>query len=237
MSLALLNLKAEEARRTYYIKKTREKIIIDGRLNESSWRRAKIIKGFTRFLAPTKTPTYQTQARMLWDDKNLYIAFECEDPDIWSPKMERDGPLWKGEVVEVYIDPDGDGKNYKEIEVNPLNQVIDLNIPFAKDGRPGIPWKEGSKWNAQGLKTAVKVEGTVNNRQDRDKKWTVEIAIPLINFTTAPNIPPQPGDRWRLQLYRIDRSSTLKESKELSSWSPTPTFHVPENFGEIIFTE
>jgi hypothetical protein len=62
----------------------------------------------------------------------------------------------------------------------------------------------------------------------------VEIAIPWEDFVTAPHLPPLSGDRWRINLYRIDR---YQGQEELSAWSPTgqPTFHVPGQFGELIF--
>ncbi|MBC7326716.1 DUF1080 domain-containing protein [bacterium] len=202
---------------------------IDGDISDPAWRYAETIDGF-HLLGSYAKPTYSTKAKMLWDDENLYIAFECQDEDIWATMKEKDSPLWEEEVVEAYIDPSGTGKNYKEFEVNPLGTLIDLNIVEPKNGNPG-DWRELRKWNAEGVRIGVKVNGTLDNRNDKDNGWTVEMAIPLKNF-----LPYKPtlGSQWRIQLFRIDRSNTLPKP-EFSSWSPTDTFHNPARFGKVIF--
>ncbi|MGQ9733084.1 MAG: carbohydrate-binding family 9-like protein, partial [Candidatus Zipacnadales bacterium] len=208
-------------------------IVIDGKLDEPAWQNVTPLDKFGCFLTKRGHPTYPTRAKVLWDDENLYVGFEAEDPDIWSEHTQRDGPLWEGEVCEVYVDPDSDGREYLEFEVNPLNTVIDLKIPREEDGTP-LQVSVATKWNAEGWRTAVAVEGEVQNRTDRDRSWSVEMAIPLTNFAPLGGPPPKVGDTWRLQLYRIDRSNTLKEP-EFSSWSPTDTFHRPSQFGRLTF--
>jgi len=208
-------------------------VTIDGKLDEPAWESAAAMGRFTCFGTNSGPPEYETTARVLWDDENLYVGFEATDPDIWSEITERDGPLWEGEVLEVYVDPDGDGLNYKEFEVSPLNAVIDLNIEREEDGR--VPdWKTYAQWNAEGWQTAVTVDGDLADRENQDSKWTVEMAIHLANFASAPSRPPKEGDIWRVQLYRIDRSNT-REQPEYSGWSPTDTFHRPSQFGFLTF--
>ena len=65
--------------------------------------------------------------------------------------------------------------------------------------------------------------------------WSVELEIPFSEFITAENMPPKKGDKWLINLYRIDRPKNQKE--EYMSWSPTgeDNFHLPEKFGELIF--
>lgn len=208
-------------------------IRIDGKLEEVAWRNVAPLGPFSCFLTHRGKPSYETVAKVLWDDRNLYVGFEADDPDVWSTITERDGPLWEGEVCEVYIDPDGDGRNYAEFEVNPLNAVIDLKIEREENGAvTDVP--TFAKWNAEGWQTAVSVDGDVTNRADSDKGWTVEMAIPLACLSGLGTEPPKIGDIWRFQLYRIDRSNTLKEP-EFSGWSPTDTFHRPSQFGFLTF--
>lgn len=135
-------------------------------------------------------------------------------------------------MVEVYIDPDGDGRNYKEFEVNPLGALIDLNIPEVRDGNIG-DWRENAQWDARGWRAAVRINGTIDNRNDHDKCWTVEMAIPWRDLLDS-GMPPRIGDVMRVQLFRIDRSKDLKEP-EFTSWSLTDTFHNPKRFGRLIF--
>ena len=90
--------------------------------------------------------------------------FEMVDPDVWSTFTERDGQIYQHEVVEIFIDPDGDGLNYAEIEVNPLNTIFDLLLsrPWADRGR-GY-----AEWNPE-FASAVRVDGTVNDPSDEDR--------------------------------------------------------------------
>jgi hypothetical protein len=208
-------------------------ITVDGKLDEAAWSNVAPLGKFSCFMTRRGAPTYGTRAKVLWDDQNLYVGFQADDPDVWSTITQRDGNLWEGEVCEVYVDPDGDGKNYAELEVNPLNTVIDLKIGWEENGAvTEVP--NFVKWDAEGWKTAVVVDGTVADRKDRDKGWTVEMAIPLADFVELNGPQPKAGDTWRFQLYRIDRSNTLKDP-EYSGWSPTDTFHRPSQFGYLTF--
>ena len=186
----------------YMLRQARGEIAVDGRLDEFDWAAASQINAFTRILDDYGRVTRPTRARMLWDEEGLYIAFACRDRNMWALFTEEDDPMWSEEVVEVFIDPDGDGLDYLELEVNPLNAVVDLHI-----GRVHPDWVSDKDWDILGLRTAVQVEGTVNDTSDADRGWTVEISIPWAAFepVITGGGKPRVGDRWRLNLYRIER--------------------------------
>ena len=224
--LGLAGKAGGEGRLPYYLcKQPVDKINIDGRLDELSWLSA---KGVNLVLNDGTMPTHTTIAKMLWDEKFLYIAFHCEDPDIWATMKKRDDPICKEEAVEIFLDADNNQKTYIEIEISPRNVVFDLYMLRAK------PWWGLSDWNSPGLSSKVKVEGTLDNRKDRDEYWDVEIALPFTDIITSPHSPPQEGDLWRINLYRIERPKTGKP--EYSALSPVKgSFHQPAKFGKIIF--
>ncbi|MFA0733685.1 MAG: hypothetical protein OGMRLDGQ_000185 [Candidatus Fervidibacter sp.] len=205
-------------------------IRVDGQLDEPEWRMATALE--LKDIKGRDAP--KTIARLLWDDRYLYIAFECEDKDIWATKTQRDDFLWEEEVVEVFIDPEGDGLNYYEFQVNPLGTQIDLLIPDAVEGvKHG---KKNAEWNCKGWLSAVKVRGTVNKRDDSDEGWTVEMAIPLSEMLRPSSPVPRPGINWRLNLYRIDRPKGKEDDPLLLSWSKCIVwFHEPERFARVTF--
>jgi hypothetical protein len=214
--------------------------IIDGKLDDAAWQNAAQVELQWRFNpanAPALIalmPTVRTTARLLWDKQFLYVGFECEDPDIWSVYTQRDAYVWEGEAVEVYLDPSGKGQNYKGIDLNPLGALIDLNTPEAKDGNPGDV-EQNARWNARGLRWATSINGTVNDRNDRDTGWTAELAIPLKEVLNEEE-QVYVGDAWRVQFYRIERpKDSTDATAEFQAWSPTDTFHRPERFGVILF--
>jgi hypothetical protein len=214
--------------------------IIDGKLDDVAWQNAVQVELKWRFNpanAPALialTPTVRTTARLLWDRQYLYAGFTCEDPDVWSAYVQRDAYVWEGEAVKIYLDPSGKGQNYKEIDVNPLGALADLNIPEAKDGNPGDV-EQNIRWNARGIRAATSVNGTVNDRSDRDTGWSAELAIPISEILPEGE-RLYVGDRWRAQFYRIERpKDSTDATAEFQAWSPTDTFHRPERFGLLLF--
>jgi len=217
---------------TYQCYRAVDKIRVDGVLSEKTWRLAPTIE-FVRW--DGKRVGRGTRAKIAWDDENLYLAYEVEDDDIECTMVLRDEHLWEEEVVEFFADCDGDGEDYLEFEWNALGACVDLFLPkpyfMRKSNLDGL-----LAWDAKGMRWAVRVEGTVAYPSDRDKGWTLEVAIPLRLFVDAPNVPPKDGDVWRVNLYRIERSGGRPE---FSCFSPVlgeaPNFHKPERFGRLVF--
>jgi hypothetical protein len=209
----------------YICRKISDRIKPDGVLCESVWKDIETIV-LVRNDGERLDPAYSTQAQICRDDENLYIRFLCKDPHIWATMKGRNEPLWEEEVVEVFIDPDGDGRNYIELEVNPLNNILALLIPGV--GAVGN-WKENADFELSGLKTYVSQDG---------QGWLANIIIPFRNFKPWASVPPKGRDIWHLNLYRVERP--VKQRPQdciLIAWSPTlrDTFHVPQSFGEVVF--
>ena len=56
----------------------------------------------------------------------------------------------------------------------------------------------------------------------------------------APALPPRPDDRWRFNVFRIERPGGPKEPEKDAlylAWSPTGQagFHVPQAFRDLVF--
>jgi hypothetical protein len=215
---------------TYTVLRTPRPITVDGVLDEPVWRRLKPVGAFV--VEGGSPAEFETEAKLCWDDKHLYVAFSCIDNDIWGTYTKRDDPLYEQEVCEIFINPSGDLVNYYEFEVSPRNVVWDGRI-YNPDGARSKNFRGEPEWNCEGLLTGVRVAGTLDDRSDLDQVWTVEMAIPFAQLVKR---PPTDRERWRANLYRIDRG----EKDEYSSWSATltdkPDFHVPKRFGTLIFS-
>ena len=118
--------------------------------------------------------------------------------------------------MEVFIDPDGDGRNYLELEVSPTNTVVDLLIHSVEP-----EFSSSVDWDIEGLKTAVQTYGTVNDNSDTDLGWSVEIAIPWSAMAEDINggQRPTPGTDWRLNLYRIERKAGRQAKMRINEMS------------------
>ncbi|SMO52433.1 carbohydrate-binding family 9-like protein [Solitalea koreensis] len=222
-------------------------ITIDGNLDEKEWANAPWTTNFVDIEGNKKPlPLQQTRCKMLWNNQSLYIAAELKETDLWATLTQRDTVIFHNNDFEVFIDPDGDTKNYYEIEINALNAVWDLmlNKPYSKGGKPN------NNWNARGMKTAVALHGTLNNPTDRDTSWIVEIAIPWKDFTY--DQAPQMGSTWRINFSRvqwqldvINKKYNQRINPETGRplpeynwvWSPQGVInmHVPEQWGYLKF--
>src|SRR5258708_19252762 len=137
------------------------------------------------------------------------------------------------------IDADGNGKTYVELQVAPNGNVFDTYLPTYRKYEDSIdPKKKPYSWNSK-MNVKVHVNGTLNKRDDQDKGWTVEMAIPLEDVkgmaTEGPKLPPSPGDVWRINMFRMDVPKG--KAQMASGWSPPMVgdFHALDKFGELVF--
>ena len=201
-------------------------IKIDGRLDDTAWQHAPLVGDFVNN-SDGSTSDYKTYVKVLYDDNYIYFAFRCVDDNIWATMKRRDEHLWLEEVVEVFLQGDPNQPGYIELEVNPLGTMLDLYMLAA---RKPLHYES---WNSEKLHWAVHVDGTIDGRPG-DREWTCEIALPIEDVVTAAHRPPQPGDRWRMNLYRGES----RPKPAGLAWSPTlrDDFHVPQRFGELVFS-
>ena len=149
---------------------------------------------------------------------HLHVLFQCADTFPWATITRRNAPLYQEETVEIFFDPVGDLESYFEIEVNPLNAVLDLMLRRVEGG-----WHKEVHWNCEGLESSVSSVAA---------GWNASLVIP---FAAVLPRPPAPGAIWRANFLRIDRPAGAP--RELSAWSPTgrATFHECTRFGFLEF--
>ncbi len=237
--------------RHYVVYQTNSAITIDGKADEASWNEAKWTQNFVDIEGSKKpAPLYRTRAKMLWDTSNLYIFAELEEPQIWAYYNKHDQIVFHENDFEIFIDPNRDGYHYYEFEVNAQNTLFDLLLPkpYRNGGKPLIDW------NAKGFKSAVAIDGTLNNPTDTDKKWTVEIAIPFEALKESNrHTIPENGETWKLDFSRVNWQTEVKDGryqkkKDASTgrpiseynwvWSPPEiiNMHYPERWSLLQFS-
>ncbi len=240
--------------RRYDCYRAEGEIVVDGVGDEFAWSLAPTVGEFTRFQKKDSLVVpFRTTAKMLWDDKNLYFLISVDDPDIWSTMTVRDRDcLCREETIEIFIDADGDTKDYAEIHINCLNTINDIWIPKNDfkfhDGSP-VDWDKLYAWTQEGMQHAVKNYGTLNDMSDVDQGSVFEFAMPWDGFGKIAgnaNTPPKPGDVWRINVNRYERPRGEDIPKgrgdtyaELSGWAPMNlrSYHVPEQFGFVKFCD
>jgi hypothetical protein len=227
-------------------------IAVDGRLTDESWMSAEWTSEFVDIEGPAlEAPRFSTRVKMLWDSTYFYIAAKLEEPHVWGTLSDRDAVIYYDNDFEVFIDPDGDTHEYYELELNALGTEWDLFLvrPY-RDGGPAL-----NAWDIKGLRTAVSVDGTLNDPSDVDSGWSVEIAIPWDVLAEAAHrdAPPAHGDQWRVNFSRVEwradivngRYEKIEEPAEGRTrpednwvWSPQGliAMHYPEMWGFVQFS-
>lgn len=213
--------------KNYISYKTTCKINIDGKADEQDWQQAEWSELFQDIEGSNKAlPLYNTRVKMLWDESRLYIFTELEEQHVWAYYLNHDMIVYHENDFEVFIDPDRDTHNYYEFEVNAQNTLFDLFMdkPYRNGGHANIAW------NAKGFKSAVYVNGTINNPNDTDKTWTVEMAIPFAALTSTNGfIQPTNGDVWKINFSRVQWHTETQNGKYTSLVNPETRKHFPED--------
>ncbi|MFQ3548410.1 MAG: carbohydrate-binding family 9-like protein [Armatimonadota bacterium] len=215
-----------------YIK---EKIVVDGKLDESIWQTAEIIN--LKIPVTNDIPESKTEVRLLWDNKYLYVGFKAYDKDIWSYYTEHDSKTFTEDCLEIFIQPDIDKPDYYNFEINALGTVYDAYSKVRNAG--GEDCHRWSKWNCNDLKVGINIEGTINDYSDIDSYWILECAIPFKSLPSLNNKKPNSGDIWKFHVARYDYSIYLEKSdgKELSSNATLSKvdFHNVDEWEKIVF--
>ena len=206
----------------------------DPKLADPDWAPAKFLV-YRHLTGRAAIPEARSVARVMCDDQNLYVAFDCLEPDmdrLTVAGKNRDDDVWQGDTVEIFLDPKHthDIKGYYHIAINPAGVTMDT--------------KGGDKsWNPK-LQVATKLG---------DGIWRVELAIPFADLgIEAGKIPTV----WGLNLTRyrpefatekpkqgklvphswpVDFPEKLRAAED-TGWAPTlsDTSHVPSRFGHAI---
>lgn len=224
---------------------------IDGRLDDPPWAAAAWSAWFVDIEGDAQpAPRLRTRLKMAWDSSALYVAAELEEPDLWGTVTWRDAVIFQDHDFEVFLDPDGDARAYFELEINAVGTVWDLFLPRAyRDGGSAR-----NTWDITGLRSAVRLEGTLNDPTDRDHGWTVELAIPFRDLATAEvtTAIPGRGDVWRVNFSRVewdlrvergayakvlDPATGRPRAEHNWVWSPqgAVNMHLPERWGFLEF--
>jgi len=245
-------------------------ITVDGRLDEPDWQRVPRTPRFVDLIHGTET-IHNTQAAVMWDDRNLYVGLWIEEPVVRARFTERDSPIYEENDVEFFIA----GKDaYYEFEINANNTIyevffiweeayerggFDEEPLFRRDGEAdvrdfrGVGFanhprgaRRGSwSWDFPGLKTAVCVDGTLNEDGDRDRGWTVELAFPWEGMkwlakSDGRSLPPRDGDVWRMNMMRFNTYKEAPPARDSGGWAWSAhnvwDSHIPECFPYVTFS-
>ena len=238
----------------YHCRRAVKPFLLDGNLDKDFWTDAPWTAHFSDIEGDIRPkPRFRTRAKMLWDDQNLYFGAELMGDEIWAHVTKRDDVIFRDNDFEIFIDPDSDTQCYCEFEMNARNTVWDLLLTKAyRDG--GRPM---NGFDLKGLRTAVKIDGELNNPSAHNIRWMCEIVMPfetLLECLGQMAGSPRPGDFWRVNFSRVQWKVDIQNGEYIKRadpttgnplpednwvWSPTGivNMHYPELWGFVFFAE
>jgi len=173
----------------------------------------------------TPVPEYRTEVRTRWTQQNLYFLFICPYEQLSlkpDPKTSTETyELWNWDVAEVFIGSDfKDIKRYKEFEVSPQGEWIDLDIDLHKPHH-----EDGWTWNS-GFQVSARIDRAA-------RVWYGAMKIPYSAIDTR---PAAAGNLLRVNLFRNQGPGPTRH--EITWQAPmADTFHAPERFGLLELTK
>ena len=169
----------------------------------------------------TPIPRFRSEVRVRWTKSNLYFLFICPYDELFlksAPVVTREtNELWNWDVAEVFLGSDfHDVKHYREFEVSPQGEWVDLDIDLNKPHH-----EDGWTWNS-GFAVKARIEAT-------NHRWDAAMRIP---FAAIDSRSPADGTEFRVNLFV---SEGPPSSHHAVTWQPpmSNTFHVPERFGRL----
>lgn len=219
--------------------RARKSLVIDGKMDEKDWKRteARSFENFYRI--DKKTDRQSTTYRMLWDDQNLYVFFDCKDQYITAREKDRDGEPYFDDCAEVFLIPVPDSLNmHVGFEINLYKAANDF--VFFNDFYNG----EGCAFRSYNpeIEIELTVDGTINDNSDIDKGWTMEMAIPIELFKGVNHFcPVEIGSEWAFLAVRQDRNDLEGDRRSTSTIYPIYDMdkgvHQPNRFGILKFVK
>jgi hypothetical protein len=193
------------------VKKCVNPPVIDGRLDEECWKHTKLelvsnVMGESLF--------ENTNVFLSYDEKNLYIGFECFESYMNEIKSVAKSPddVWADDCVEIFMDTNNDEISYYHILIN-SNGLTSKNYNKKK--------KESYGWKGE---IEVKTSKESN-------KWLVEVKIPFESL----NKEEVDKKSWKMNFER-ERPAKSASIYEDSIWSPTwGDSHMVDKFGIVRF--
>ena len=253
----------------YIAYRTTGSIEIDGLPDEASWQVTPRSPRFRDLISGAET-IHDTRAAVLWDDEYLYVAYWIEEPDLRATLTERDAYIYTDNDAELFI---AGADSYYEFEINSFGTIYEVFFiweeAYYRKGyevlaewrhpQPGsrifkgVGFKEHPrgyrvgfwKWDFPGLKSAVHLDGTINDPTDRDRGWTVELALPwsgmeMLAQGDQRSLPPKDQDVWRMDFSRFNQYKEAPPAQDSGGWAWSPHMvwdsHVPECFTYIHFS-
>jgi hypothetical protein len=216
----------------YNVARLKKPMKIDGNWDKPQWKKVEAAD-IANYMGAIPGFRPGAQAKLLYDDDNLYVIFQVKDRYVRCLTKEFNGPVWKDSAVEFFFAPDSAFKGkYFNLETNcGGTPLMHYNT---------VPRKESKKVeneDLQKIELAHSLPQIIDPEMSDPVTWTLEYRIPFAMLEKFSNVTrPGKGVEWRANLYKIAENSS---NPHYITWSVVendkPNFHMPRFFGILKF--
>ena len=216
----------------YNVARLKEPMTIDAAWDKPQWKNVQALD-ITNYMGTIPDFKPEAQAKMMYDDENLYVIFHVRDRYVRCITSDINGPVWEDGAVEFFFAPDsGKPLLYFNLETNcGGTPLMHFNL---------VPRKESKDLSEDDIKM-IEIAHTLPQIIDPEMKdpvtWTLEYRIPIAILEKYSSVThPEKGVEWKANFYKIAENSS---NPHYITWSVVeieePDFHRPEFFGKLIF--
>lgn len=216
----------------YNVSRLKQPMQIDGKWDKPQWRDIQAIE-INNYMGETPKFRPSVQAKMMYDDKNLYVIFHVQDRFVRCITKDYNGPVWEDACAELFFSPDISlPGRYFNLEMNcGGTPLMHYNL---------IPRKESKQLEVDDIKKieiAHTMPQIIDPEMTEPVTWTLEYRIPLVMLEKYSQVTrPKKGVTWRANFYKIAENNS---NPHYITWSIVdnnkPDFHLPQFFGSLKF--
>jgi hypothetical protein len=216
----------------YGVNKLTLPVKIDADWSKLQWKNIKPVE-ITNYMGEVPGYKPDVQAKMMYDNNNLYVIFLVRDRYVRCITKDFNGPVWEDSCVEFFFAPDNNfPERYFNLEINcGGTPLMHYNT---------IAGKETTIIDPHDL-AKIEIAHTLPQIIDPEIKnqvtWSIEYCLPVSMLKKYSDITfPKPGVEWRANFYKIAENSS---NPHYITWSVVindkPNFHIPKYFGLLKF--
>jgi hypothetical protein len=216
----------------YIIERISENFKPDGNWNKKQFAEIEAIK-LNNFMGEKPEHFPQVKAKLVYNDKFLYVIFRVDDNYVKAVNTEYDSPVCRDSCVEFFFTPSKDiGQGYFNAEINCCGTLL-----LRHQKSRGIEQMTINPADAKKIDIFSTFKGKVEPEITQPTEWLIEYKISYeILKKYAPFTKPAAGVQWRGNFYKCADNTS---KPHWLTWNkvelPKPDFHRPEFFGILEF--
>lgn len=222
----------EDTAALYTAKQLKSKPVINAEWDKPMWKKTEIIS-IAKHMGPLPSFVPTVEAKMRYDENNVYVIFRVKDRYVQSRILEFNGNVSSESCVEFFFAPDENHPlSYFNLEINAGGTPLMFYIT-----KPMSEIQRLKKEEIEQIEIAHSMPRVVFPEIQEPVTWTIECRIPFSMLEKYAKVSrPAKGVQWKGNFYK---TGSRTSNPNYMTWAfvdyPRPNFHLPQYFGTIQF--